>query len=334
MRFKGLIIVVLMVLLFTGCSQIIDQYSGAVDSSDTSILLIEIPKGSSANSIADILIENDLIQNTFVFKEVSKETGADVKFQAGIYELSRSMVLNDIIEKIASGDAYIETVTFTIPEGFEQVQIIERLVAKELVNRDVFIETLKTGEFNYAFLEGVDRELLLEGFLFPDTYEIKVGSSEVEIINIMLNKFNEVFKEEYYAQLDVLGVDMNELITMASIIEREAMWDIERPVISSVFYNRINIRMPLQSCATVQYVLGERKEFLSIADTQIESEYNTYVNAGLPPSPIASPGEKSIIAALYPADTNFLYFVTKETNDGSHYFSATYEQHLEYKNRK
>ena len=193
---------------------------------------------------------------------------------------------------------------------------------------------MKNGEFPYEFLNRIDREHFLEGFLFPDTYIVSSNASVYEIIDKMLNKFNLVFKEEYYEQMNSLGMNLNELISLAAIIEREAKLDSERAIISSVFHNRLNINMKLQSCATIQYALGERKEFLSYKDLEIESDYNTYKYYGLTPAPIASPGEKSIVAALYPEKTDYLFFVTTEKNDGSHYFSKTYEEQKINKNKK
>ena len=196
------------------------------------------------------------------------------------------------------------------------------------------LNVLKTGEFSYKFLDYVEREHYLEGFLFPDTYIVRPNASAYDVIDKMLNKFNLIFKEKYYTQMDLLNMNLNEIISLAAIIEREAKLDSERVVISSVFHNRLDINMKLQSCATIQYILGERKEFLTYDDLEIESDYNTYKYSGLTPSPIASPGEKSIIAALYPEETDYLFFVTTENNDGSHYFSKTYDEHNINKNKK
>jgi peptidoglycan lytic transglycosylase G len=148
----------------------------------------------------------------------------------------------------------------------------------------------------------------------------------------MLNRFDQIFKDEYYDRVNNLGMSVNEVITLASIIEREAKVEKERPFVSSVFYNRIKSGMLLQSCATVQYVLGERKEKLTYQDIAIDSPYNTYKFEGLPPKPIASPGKPSIEAALYPAESEYLFFVVSK--NGEHHFSKTYEEHLKAKNGK
>lgn len=336
MKFKIFIILLVAIIILTGCSKesFLDKFSGPVDVNDDSEIEVIIPSGSTTDDIAYILIENELILNKLVFKLIAKNLGSDTKFKAGTYRLNQTMSTKEIIEVIVQGDVYTETVAFTIPEGFELVQIVDRLVSLELVDKDKFFNELVNGEFSYKFLEFINRDTMLEGFLFPDTYKIEVGASEYEIIDKMLNKFNLVFKNEYYDQLNELDMSLNDLITLASIIEREGKLDSERPTISSVFHNRLDINMKLQSCATVQYILGERKEVLLFSDLEIDSLYNTYLYYGLPPSPIASPGEQSIIAALYPEETDYLYFVTKETNDGSHYFSETFKEHQNYINNK
>jgi UPF0755 protein len=233
--------------------------------------------------------------------------------------------MEEIMELLLTGKA--DTLRFTIPEGYDIKRVTAKLAEEGLINQEAFLKEIESGQFDYEFLKdapaGPDR---LEGFLFPETYEIFATANEHDIIDKMLYQFNKVFTAEYYARAEELGMSVREVITLASIIEREARVPEDRPIIASVFYNRLTIDMPLQSCATVQYILGEQKPVLSIKDTQIESPYNTYQNLGLPPGPIASPGADSIKAALYPADTNYLYFLAK--GDGSHAFSSTYEQFL------
>ena len=145
----------------------------------------------------------------------------------------------------------------------------------------------------------------------------------------MLTKFEEVYEKDLKENMGKFDLALNETVTLASIIEREGKRDDERELISAVFHNRLKEDMILQSCATVQYALGERKETLSDKDTQIQSDYNTYIHKGLPPAPIASPGEKSLIAAVNPADVDYLYFRTKEDGTGAHTFSRTYKEHLD-----
>lgn len=321
-------VVLLSTMLFaSSCAQVMDGYNEPVDIENEKSILVEIPRGSSTTGIANILIENELIKNVNAFKLKSKSMEADGKMKAGQYMLSQAMSAEDIILKLVSGDVYEDNVKFTIPEGYEVRQIIDKLEAENLIDRELFIKALENAHFEHKFLEGVDRSYRLEGYLFPDTYIIKNGASEEEIISKMLSRFNEVFKKEYYARADELGMSITEVVTLASIIERESKLSAERPLVSSVFHNRIKKNMLLQSCATIQYVLMERKDRLTYADLEVVSPFNTYKNTGLTPAPIASPGEESIIAALYPADTNFLFFVTTEKNDGSHYFNETLAGH-------
>ncbi|WP_432665293.1 endolytic transglycosylase MltG [Wukongibacter baidiensis] len=304
-----------------------------VDVNDSKDIIINIPSGASTSKIANILKKNDLIRNELYFRYISKQRKIGAKYQAGDYKLHKSMDTDQIIEKLINGEVYVETAKFTIPEGFELNQIVERLSNhSELnINKEKLLNILENEDFDFKFLKGIPKgKNRLEGYLFPDTYEVTKDSSEKDVILIMLNRFDKVFKEEYYERANELNMSIQDIITLASIIEREARVENERPIISGVFYNRLEKEMLLQSCATIQYVLGERKEKLTYKDLEIESSYNTYKNVGLPPAPIASPGESSIKAALYPDDTKYLYFVAK--GDGSHVFTKTYKEHLKAKN--
>ncbi|WP_129597693.1 endolytic transglycosylase MltG [Anaerophilus nitritogenes] len=293
--------------------------------------MVIIPKGASTGNIANILKEQNLIQNSYTFRILSKWSSADGKMKAGTYLLKENMSAEEMIKILSNGETAKTTTNITIPEGFEFKQIVDRLEARGLINKNKFIEIANYEDFNYAFLKDIPKgENRLEGFLFPDTYEIGKEETEREIIIKMLDRFNNVFKDEYYKRSKEINMNINEVVTLASIIEREAKLDEERPIVSSVFHNRIKKKIKLQSCATVQYVLGERKVHLSNKDIAIDSLYNTYKYEGLPPKPIASSGEASIKAALYPKDTNYLYFVVSK--NGAHHFSETYKEHLNAKN--
>ncbi|MBN2797038.1 MAG: endolytic transglycosylase MltG [Clostridia bacterium] len=319
---KLLLPILIIMLTFTGCNM--DGMREPVDPENTEEILVTIPSGATTTSIGEILLDYNLIQSKTVFKMASKELEADGKMKAGDYLLSQSMSTDDIIAKLVDGDVEINTFTFTIPEGFEIRQIVDRLESEGLIDRESFENELANGTFNYDFLEGVTS---LEGYLFPDTYEMRVGATEHQIIDRMLQRFDEVFTDAYEARRQELEMSMNDLITLASIIEREAQAKEEFPIVSSVFHNRIDQNMLLQSCATVQYILGERKERLTYDDIAIESPFNTYLNAGLPPAPIASPGKLAIESALYPEETDYLYFVVKKDGNGTHVFSRTLEEH-------
>jgi UPF0755 protein len=291
----------------------------------------EIPQGSSSSQIARILKDNNLIRSELVFRLVLKKNNAENALKAGYYDLNTGMNVNEIIAELIKGGKNKNVVSFTIPEGYELKMIAEKLSKEGLVDKDRFLELTsdkKYFEDKFPFLANLRDGQNLEGYLFPSTYEVYLGATEEEIIEKMLLQFQKVFEEKVRNQMDNVNLSFNEIVTLASIIEREAKLDEERGLISAVFHNRLKIGMPLQSCATVQYILGERKEVLTEADTRIQSDYNTYIHKGLPPGPIASPGEKSLLAAVNPEDVDYLYFRTREDGTGGHVFSRTYEEHL------
>ena len=290
---------------------------------------IYIPVGASTGDIATILAKENLINYPLIFKIVSRINNNDGLYHQGSHILNTSMNYYGIMETLKQDTIDDSVMTFTIPEGYELRQIADVLSQKGLVDRKRFLEIADEGNFDYPFLKDLpDRGNRLEGYLFPDTYEVFVDSSEEQIIKKMLDRFEQIFVDEYYVCAQELGMSVDEVITLASIIEREAKLDEERRLVSAVFHNRLNSSEYnlLESCATIQYILGERKEVLSISDTKIDSPYNTYLYGGLPIGPIASPGKRSIEAALYPADVDYMFFVAQ--SDGSHVFSKTYAQHL------
>lgn len=292
---------------------------------------IEIPAGSSTSKIASILKEESLIKNEFIFKIAVKNMKADGNLKAGTYILNTGMDIESIIHELSKGGKNENVVKFTIPEGYEIHQMAEKLSNGGLVDKERFLELTsdkKYFEDEFPILKELRDGQSLEGFLYPSTYEIYIGSSEEDIIIKMLSQFINVYEKEIEPNVGEMDLAFNEIVTLASIIEREGKLDEEMELISAVFHNRLKQNMPLQSCATVQYILGERKEVLSEKDTQIESEFNTYIHQGLPPAPIASPGKKSLVATINPAEVDYLYFRTKEDGTGSHTFSRTYEEHL------
>ncbi len=289
----------------------------------------KIAEGYGTNAIADGLKNAGIIANKTAFKIYARITGEHI-YQKGTHTLNASMSFGKIIdtlETIPEGRAH----TVLIPEGYELRQIADTLETEGLINREVFMREVEVGNFDYGFLEGIEsRQNRLEGYLYPDTYIFNENMSEYEIIDTMLANFERIVLPVY----EQSGIDksLDEIIKLASVVEREAANDEERPLVASVFVNRLNTGMRLESCATVQYLLKERKSILSNEDTQIDSPYNTYKNSGLPIGPIASPGLKSIEAALYPEPTNYLYFMA--SGDGSHsLFAETFEEHCDNQRR-
>jgi len=309
----------------------ISTLGNPLNKESTELVAVSIPPGSGTKTIGQILQKNKIISSAAKFKLLSKMKGNDGKYKAGEYSLSASMPVEEIMEIIISGDS--NTSRFTIPEGLTVKQTAEKLSANNLINRDTFMSELQYGTFDYKFMPLLPNSSnRLEGFLYPETYDIYTTASEHEIINKMLAHFDKLVLDEYYTRAAEMGYDMYKIITIASLIERETLVSSEKPTVASVIYNRLAINMPLQIDAAVQYALPEHKERLDDNDLQVDSPYNTYQNTGLPPGPICSPGIESIKAALYPADTNYYYYVLSPEKNGSHKFSHTYEEFLKNKN--
>jgi len=340
--YTAIILVILLIAAVSIRKYLDNQLKPIAIDSDIKEVEIVIPVGTSSQGIAKILKENNLIRNELVFRIFARYEKMDGKFKAGKYLLNNGMTQEEIMKKLVEGGIAKDYVTFTIPEGFELRQIADRLSEMGLVDKDDFLElasTVSNFSSEFEFLKEIPQELSLEGYLYPDTYQVYTDADEEDIIRKMLTRFESLYTDEIKNRAQELGMSLNEVITLASIIEREGKIDEEREIISAVFHNRLKSGMMLQSCATVQYILGERKPVLSNEDIAIESPYNTYLNQGLPPGPIASPGIKSIIAAVNPADVNYMYFVFNEDEKGTHTFSVTYEEHLKAidrirKNRK
>lgn len=299
-------------------------------------LKLEIPRGSSGGEIAEMLEDKGLIRSSLTFKALGFYKGYGGSYQAGKYKLDSEMTPLEIAEKIKSGEVVDSSIKITIPEGLRADQLASALGKNSVGEKEKFLELFDSPEkFDYWFLdENMEKvKFSLEGFLYPETYNIGEEDSEKEIVDKLLQQFDSVFTEEYREQKRGLGLDINEVITMASIVEREAVVDKERSKIAGVFYNRLNEDRKLEACATVEYVLQENKPRLTTEDTEIDSYYNTYKYQGLPPGPIASPGVKSIEAALNPENHEYYYFVSKEDGSGEHVFSRTHAEHEKARQR-
>lgn len=295
---------------------------------DNHLRLVNIPNGSTLDDICEILKAEDIIRHKTVFKAVEKLDRGENVFQQGGHKLSKNMSYKRIIEKLTNTPEVTEdgSVTVLIPEGYEAWQIAEKLENEGLADKEEFLRLLDEGDFDFDFVSQIKRkENRLEGYLFPATYEFAVWETERDIIKKMLDAFEQNIVPLYNKATTDYTLD--EIVTLASLVEREAANDAERGKVASVFYNRMERDMTLSSCATVQYIIKERKPILSNSDIKIKSDYNTYINKGLPIGPIASPGVNSVKAALYPENTDYLYFAARP--DGSeNVFSKTGEEHL------
>jgi UPF0755 protein len=299
---------------------------------------LEIARGTSANEVAELLEKQGIIKNAFIFKYYLKLKDQGGRFQAGIYELSPGMKNDVIIAKLNAGDTVeAETIRFTIPEGFTVLQIADKLAEEKLINKEKFIGLIAS-EKNWGDAEAAraipNNDKLhqrLEGYLFPETYELKKESTEEDIIKRMVLELDRKLAELPEGWMDVLEekkMSFHDMLTIASLVEREVVVDEERALVSGIIYNRIADGMKLQIDATVQYSLDKPKERLYEKDLLVDSPYNTYKVEGLPPGPIASPSLKSIEAAIYPEKTEYFFYVTKKDGSQSHLFAKTYKEHL------
>ena len=295
----------------------------SVNNREVNSSVITIEKGMSLNSVSNLLLENEIIVNQNIFKLKVITRGLASKIPTGRFlidgKISDAILIDLIFNK---GPIKLK---LTIPEGSQSKNLFQDI--NTLLNTDY--------DFNQYFnsTEILEQYKLdassLEGYLYPDTYYLYHDSSPEEIIDILLSEFWKKFDENLQDRANQLGFSVHEVVTLASIIEGEAMLDSERSTISSVYHNRLKINMKLQADPTIQYIIPGPPKTLSNRDLRIKSDYNTYQNYGLPPGPINNPGIASIKAALYPEDTNFLFFVAQ--GDGSHAFTTNEKDHEEAK---
>jgi UPF0755 protein len=282
--------------------------------------VVYIKPKTGVQDIALLLQDAGVIRSTWTFLALAYLQGSLKRLQSGEYEFTSGMSLFEILQKLESGRVVTHQVT--IPEGFTAEDIAKLLAGERLADRDRFL-ALVQDPMVAARLEVAAARL--EGYLFPDTYRLTRGMSEEEIIRVMVGRFRQSVPPDFRERAARLRMDPHEVVTLASLIEKEARLNAERPVISAVFHNRLRQRMPLQSDPTAVYMVPRGPGRITASDLQRRSPYNTYLVQGLPPGPIANPGLASLQAALNPAPVNYLYFVAK--NDGSHFFSRTLEQH-------
>lgn len=325
-----IVIAVIAAATYFFANNYINENLNAVDRTDETKVVVEIPSGSTTNDIADILFESNLIKNKLTFKYYAEKTGRDSQLKAGSYVLSKNMNADELLQVLIKGGSSGNTANITIIEGLILEDAALSISEQLGLNYDKLFEILNKAEMfkdDFEFIKDNPEINNLQGFLMPDTYNVYINSSEEDIVKIMLSQFDEFYLAEIKNKLENSKLSFLEIINLASIVEKEALLDDERDEVAAVFLNRIDIGMKLQSCATVNYALGEWKERLTYEDIAVDSPYNTYLVEGLPPTPINSPGRVSILGVLEPADVDYLFFVAK--GDGSHYFSKNYDEHIE-----
>ena len=295
-----------------------------------SVVSIEVKQGDGFYDILNNLEKEDKVRSKLMIKLKLALDNKNINLNEGIYEIPSDSTLNDILKSLENNLDNINLVKVTIPEGFSVEEIGEKLEENGFCTKEEFVDAVN----NYQlpdFIEEKDKTRYnLEGFLYPDTYLIKKGTSAEDIITIMLERFKTVMnevKEDVNLTLD--DSEMYDVITIASMIEKEARVDEDRPLIASVIYNRLNEDMKLQLDATVLYSLGYHVETVLNRHLEVDSPYNTYKYKGLPEGPICNPGIESIKAALQPAESDYIYYILQ--NDGAHYFTDNYDDFLNKK---
>ncbi|MEW6555727.1 MAG: endolytic transglycosylase MltG [Elusimicrobiota bacterium] len=278
--------------------------------------VIKIPEGSTPKQVAKILKNGKIIKSENLFLTLVWLTKTEKKFKYGTYKLNNKIPNWIILKKIVNGDTY--RIKITIPEGLTTQEIAELLEKKGICSSRRFLDRVKNKK--------------LEGYLFPETYFFEPATAENKIVQMLYNQFKKIFVDEFIRRTKELKLTEKQIIILASIIEKEAKKDEERPLVSAVFHNRLKKGWNLESCATILYAMGEHKSFLTYQDLKINSLYNTYIHPGLPPGAICNPGLKSIKAALYPSDSEDMFFVAD--GSGTHIFSKYIEEHNSKKKQR
>ena len=296
---------------------------------DEKRVTVKIREGLSTAEIADRLAEKGVINSTLKFRIWARIYGYDDKLRPGSYTFTVGMSDDEVFNKLLTGEKKL--VQFTVPEGFGVKDIAERLYNLDLADKEEFIQAAENFTPYDYMKKHKDVFFAAEGFLFPDTYTVENDVEIEEILSLMANNFDEKLTASMRAQAAKMDLSIYDLITLASLVEREVRFPEDRAIVAQVLLKRLKLNMPLQTDATLQYLMDTPKEEVTIEDTQIDSPYNTYQHAGLPPGPIANPGMAAIEAVLHPADTDYLYFVADRS--GHNHYAYTYEEHLNLVNK-
>ncbi len=298
---------------------------------------VTIPSGLGSRAIGQLLTQKGVIENAFWFRLYLSWTHQGASLQAGDYPFHTGMTFAQVVAELKGGASAYNTVEVTIPEGFTVAQIAKLLAQDRVCAVAAFDQAVQSGVYPESFVRQIPQntgiKTRLEGYLFPDTYDFLRGESATQVVQTMLAQTASVLTPQRLAAIRREGLNVNQALTIASIIEREARIPKDRPLIASVIFNRLHHEppMPLEIDATVEYALGYDYGYtqnLTLQDLQVNSPYNTYLHRGLPPGPIANPGLAAIDAALHPAPTDYLFYVAKNNGTGGSYFASTYPKQL------
>jgi UPF0755 protein len=290
---------------------------------DAAEQFVQIPPGAGAAEIQRRLIDAQVVRDPFTLRAALRWTGSSRALKAGEYRFEGPMTPVEVVEKLARGDVYGRRITF--PEGLTILEMSRLYEAREFGPAKDFVEASR----NASLIRDLDPAAPdLEGYLFPETYALPRGTPAATLIGMMVDRFRASYTEELQAKAREQQLTMRQVVTLASLVEKETGKGDERPLVAAVYRNRMNIGMGMQADPTVVYALQKAGRYngnIRREDLSIDSPYNTYRYAGLPPGPIASPGKAALEAALAPADVDYLYFVSR--NDGSHVFAETLDAH-------
>lgn len=287
---------------------------------------IHVESDMTASDVADKLHDDGFVQSPTWFRLMAKVTGQDSALKEGEYVLDSHMSLHQVFGKLTSGKS--EAARLVIPEGYTVWQIAQAIAALGNISEADFLAAAKDTSQLYPYMQGNRSDVTFptEGFLFPDTYFIPNNATAQDVVAMMLKNFDHRLTPDMKQKISDKNLSIYQFVTLASLVEKEAKFDEDRPLIASVFLNRLQIHMKLQSDASISYAMGSHKAAYSIAETQYDSPYNTYMYEGLPPGAIGNPGMDSMNAVLNAPQTSYLYFVADEA--GHNYFAVTYDDHM------
>lgn len=298
---------------------------------DDTLVPFIIEPGETAVTIAAKLAEAGIINDADLFRLYIRYHGVDARLEAGDFDLRRNMTMEEIAEALQH--ARMEEISVTVVPGWRIEQTAEMLERENIIRGDAFLALARQGTFAYAILADRPEGSSLEGYLFPETYRLPAQATALDLVERMLETFEQRFTPAMHQAIRQQGLTIHESLTLASIVQREGVVAEELPIIADVYLNRIEQGMHLQADPTFQYARGYDAASgkwwapFQVGDVElVQSPYNTFLNPGLPPGPICSPGQAALEAVAFPADTNYLFFYAK--GDGSHAFAVTYEEHL------
>lgn len=299
-------------------------YKPGAANTEKKIETIIVDKNMTGREIGQMLEERELIPSQLLFRIALRLTGTMDRLQKGYYQIPHDVTMAELIELLQKGD--VKSLNITVPEGYTVKEIGHLLAQENLMTEESFLNAARTYA-PYMYVYGPQPVLYrMEGFLFPSTYSVPITSSPEDLLEQMAKEMNKQLTSEMRKEIEGQGMTIFEFLTLASLVEKEAQVEEDRPIIAAIFKKRLELHMPLQSCASVQYLLPVHKAILSYEDTQIDSPYNTYIHTGLPPGPIGNPGLAAMKAVLHAQPTDLLFFVADK--EGKHHFSKTYEEHM------